>query len=135
MNRIALDTTFLIDLQNERRKRGVARGALDFLREHTDTVFYLPVIARGEYLEGFADPESLEARHWIDALEPIGVSREASTEYARVTRMLRAEGRLIGGNDLWIGCATKLAGMPLATANTGDFGRIPGLEVIDYRKG
>lgn len=134
MNRIALDTTFLIDLQNERRKRGVARGALDFLRSHSDAVFYLPVIARGEYLEGFADPESAEATDWIDSLQPIGISREAATEYAKVTRMLRTEGRLIGGNDLWIGCAAKAAGMPLATANTADFARIPGLEVIEYRK-
>lgn len=135
MNRIALDTTFLIDLQNERRKRGVARGALDFLRKHADTVFFLPVIARGEYLEGFPDPESVEARDWIDLLETIEVSQEAATEYAKVTRKLRLEGRLIGGNDLWIVCAAKVAGMPLATANTGEFGRIPGLKVIDYRKG
>ncbi len=135
MNRIALDTTFLIDLQNERRKRGVARGALDFLRKHAATVFFLPVIARGEYLEGFPDPESVEARDWIDLLETIEVSQEAATEYAKVTRKLRLEGRLIGGNDLWIGCAAKVAGMPLATANTGEFCRIPCLKVIDYRKG
>ena len=135
MNRIALDTSFLIELQNERRKRGAAKGAVDFLRKHSDTVFYLPVVARGEYLEGFADPESAEAGDWIDVLQIIEVSRETATEYAKVTRMLRAEGRLIGGNDLWIGCSAKVAGMPLATANADEFGRIPGLEVIDYRKG
>jgi len=134
MNRIALDTSFLIDLQNERRKRGKARGALNFLRSNADAVFFLPVVARGEYLEGFADPESAEARDWIDSLQPIEVTREAATEYAKVARKLRTEGRLIGGNDLWIGCAAKTAGMPLATANTGDFSRIPGLEVLDYRK-
>ena len=134
MNRIALDTSFLIDLQNERRKRGAAKGAFDFLRKHVDTVFFLPVVARGEYLEGFADPESAEAGDWIDVLQIIEVSRETATEYAKVTRMLRAEGLLIGGNDLWIGCSAKMAGMPLATANAGEFGRIPGLEVIDYRQ-
>jgi len=134
MNRIALDTSFLIDLQNERRKRGIARGALDFLRSNADAVFFLPVIARGEYLEGFADPESAEARDWIDSLQPIEVTREVATEYAKVARKLRTEGRLIGGNDLWIGCTAKTAGMPLATANTGDFARITGLEVLDYRK-
>ena len=34
MDRLALDTTFLIDLQNEHRGRGVRRGALAFLTTH-----------------------------------------------------------------------------------------------------
>ena len=83
MERIALDTSFLIDLQNERRKRGVARGAVDFLRKHAETVFCLPVIARGEYLEGFEDPESAEARDWIDALQPIENYKITRQNYER----------------------------------------------------
>lgn len=37
MDRIALDTTFLIDLQNERRGRGQVRGAREFLESHPET--------------------------------------------------------------------------------------------------
>ena len=43
MERLALDTTFLIDLQNERRGRGKGRGARDFLRANPETELLLPV--------------------------------------------------------------------------------------------
>ncbi len=79
---------------------------------------------------------------WLDQLKLArpDEARPPARGQARVAQpeaalKLRLEGRLIGGNDLWIGCAAKVAGMPLATANAGEFGRIPGLEVIDYRKG
>lgn len=58
MERIALDTTLLIDLQNERRSRGTKRGAVAFLEAHERSELFLPSVALGEYLEGFGDPES-----------------------------------------------------------------------------
>ncbi|MFW5920437.1 MAG: hypothetical protein ACOCUS_01255 [Polyangiales bacterium] len=61
MDRVALDTTFLIDLQNERRGRGEIRGAIAFLRDHASTELLLPSVALGEYLEGFGNPDSDEA--------------------------------------------------------------------------
>lgn len=134
MEEIALDTSFLIDLQHERRGRGPDRGAGAFLLENRSAIFFLPVIARGEYLEGFDEPDSPEAREWIDGIKPLEVTAEVASSYAKVARQLRAAGLLIGTNDLWIGCTALCAGLPLATRNVSEFKRIPGLQVLDYRR-
>ncbi len=97
MERVALDTTFLIDLQNERRARGRPRGAIAFLREHQDTELLLPSIVLGEYLEGFDDPDGAEARSLVSGLRPLDVTPEVARVYAFVTRALRPSARLIGG--------------------------------------
>ena len=54
-------------------------------------------------------------------------------EYGRVTRSSRKAGRLIGTNDLWIAAASLRYEIPLATPNTSEFRRIPGLEVVAYK--
>ena len=132
MDHIALDTTFLIDLQNERRGRGRPQGAKAFLQANLSAEFFVPVIARGEYLEGFERPESPEACEWIDAIKVLEVTVKVALTYASVARHLRATGLLIGSNDLWIGCTALSAQIPLATRNVLEFRRIPGLTVLDY---
>jgi predicted nucleic acid-binding protein len=132
MDRIALDTTFLIDLQNERRGRGADRGAGAFLRAHRNAELFLPVVARGEYLEAFDRPDSAQARELVDALRTLNLTTEVAATYAAVARRLRAAGTLIGTNALWIGATAKTAGLPLVTRNAGEFRRIPGLTVLDY---
>lgn len=135
MDRVALDTSFLIDLQNERRGRGSPRGAIAFLRAHPETHLLLPSVALGEYLEGFRDPRSNEAQALVARLDVLEVSREAAVIYASVARSLREAGRLIGTNDLWIACTAKAAGVPIATRNAEHFERVPGLEVVGYETG
>ncbi len=132
MERLALDTTFLIDLQNERRARGPERGALAFLRVHQDTDLFLPSVALGEYLEGFDDPDGAEALALVASLKILDVTSEVARLYARVTRKLRGRGLLIGSNDLWIGCSARAAEIPIVTRNTEHFLRIPGLQVVGY---
>lgn len=132
MDRIALDTTFLIDLQNERRGRGQLRGAREFLESHPDTELLLPAVALGEYLEGFADPSSPAARALVDPLRILEITAAVAQTYAVTLRHLRSAGLLIGTNDLWIGCTARAANLPLVTRNPEHFSRIPGLQVISY---
>ena len=132
MERLALDTTFLIDLQNERRSRGRPRGALQFLRKNQSAELFLPSVALGEYLEGFEDPDGDDARALIAPLVILEVTETAARHYATATRILRARGRLIGTNDLWIGCTARAAALPVVTRNSDEFRRIPELEVIAY---
>ena len=132
MDRIALDTTFLIDLQNERRGRGQVRGARAFLESHPETELLLPAVALGEYLEGFSDPSLPEARSLVDPLKILEITEAVAHAYAVTVRHLRSAGLLIGTNDLWIGCTARAANLPLATRNTEHFSRIPGLQVIAY---
>jgi len=132
MDRAALDTTFLIDLQNERRARGGVRGAREFLESNRQTELFLPAVALGEYLEGFADPESTAARALVMSLNVLEVTEDVAKRYASTTRYLRSVGKLIGTNDLWIGCTAQAANLPLITRNAAHFSRIPGLQVVAY---
>jgi predicted nucleic acid-binding protein len=132
MERVALDTTFLIDVQSERRARGQPRGAIGFLRAHPTTELMLPSIALGEYLEGFDDPGGAEALALVSTLRILPVTDDVVRAYAAVARSLRAAGRLIGTNDLWIACTAKAAALPIVTRDTAHFQRVPGLEVVGY---
>jgi len=132
MESLALDTTFLIDLQNERRSRGHASGATDFLSEHQSVELLLPAVALGEYLEGFADSNAEAAQALIAPLRVLPVTAETALVYATVVRSLRTKGQLIGTNDLWIACTAKAANLPLLTRNVSEFKRVPGLIVIGY---
>ena len=132
MERVALDTTFLIDLQNERRRRGAPRGAIAFLQANTETELLLPVVALGEYLEGFDDPESNDARSLVAPLRIMPVTAEVASLYAATARSLRQRGRLIGTNDLWIACTARSAGLPIVTRNVDEFRRVSGLSVVEY---
>lgn len=132
MERVALDTTFLIDLQNERRARGQDRGALTFLKANRETELLLPCVALGEYLEGFDEPSSGEARALVSRMRVIDVTPEVAVLYAETARHLRRRGQLIGSNDLWIGCSARVAGVPIVTRNADHFRRIPLLGVLAY---
>jgi tRNA(fMet)-specific endonuclease VapC len=134
MDRVALDTSFLIDLQNERRSRGSPRGALEFLRSNLRTEIFLPSVALGEYLEGFEDPDSDEARALVEPLQTLPVTGDVAKLYATTARALRSKGRLIGTNDLWIACTAKASDLPIATRNVEHFRRVSGLAVIRYAK-
>ena len=134
MERLAIDTTFFIDLQNERRGRAVDRGALAFLRAHVDDELLLPVVALGEYLEGFDDPQSAAAQALVAPLRLLPVTAEVAHLYAITARALRKRGRLIGSNDLWIACTARAAELPILTRNADEFRRVPGLQVVEYAK-
>jgi predicted nucleic acid-binding protein len=132
VERLALDTSFLIDLQNEHRGRGAPAGAVAFLREQSSTELVLPSVALGEYLEGFDDPASAAAQALVSPLRILDVTAEVARTYAAVARALRDAGRLIGTNDLWIACTARAAGVPIVTRNVEHFERVPGLEVVAY---
>jgi tRNA(fMet)-specific endonuclease VapC len=132
VDRVALDTTFLIDLQHDRRARAKARGALAYLRANRNTELLLPAVVLGEYLEGFEDPTGEAARSLVAPLRVLGVTADVATRYAENARSLRAAGRLIGANDLWIACTALAAGVAILTRNAAHFGRVAGLKVVDY---
>jgi len=130
---VALDTTFLIDLQRERAHRRRDGPAHRFLAEDPDRELHLSATALGEFSEGFDDPDDPVLRTMRELHVLMVTDEETALVYGRITRRLRTEGRLIGTNDLWIAAASVRRAIPLVTANSQEFARIEGLEIIGYR--
>lgn len=130
---VALDTSFLIDLQRE-RARGRSDGpAHRFLADDPERELHLSATALGEFSEGFEDPDDPVLRTVRELHVLLVTDEETALEYGRITRRLRADGRLIGTNDLWIAAASIRHGIPLVTSNSEEFSRVDRLEVISYR--
>jgi len=130
--RLSLDTSFLIDLQRE-RTAGAAGPAQALLERDPDVELFLSTVALGEFAEGFEDPDHPVLRMVRELHVLLPVDEQTALAYGRITRRLRADGRLIGSNDLWIAAASVRHGLPLATADAAGFGRVEDLELVVYR--
>lgn len=130
MDALIFDTTFLIDFQRERN--ATPGRAHEFLRRHAESPALLPVVVWAEFAEGFgqlSDPRFLSV---VDSFEILPITVQVAAIYAGLTRQLRAAGKLIGSNDLWIASIALERNQPLVTSNLEHFTRVPGLEVRSY---
>jgi tRNA(fMet)-specific endonuclease VapC len=83
-------------------------------------------------VEGFTNRSDPAFLSMVESFEPLPVTREVANTYAKITPKLRAKGRLIGSNDLWIAASAIEKNLPLVTRNTVDFSRISGLQLRSY---
>ena len=128
---LILETTFLVDLERERRRRSPGR-AHRLLAGHADARLYITHTVAGELAAGksLADRQGWEA--FIGPFVILPITPEVAWIYGRTVRYLQDNGLLIGSNDLWI-AATALANqLPVVTGNSAHYRRVPGLQVIDY---
>jgi tRNA(fMet)-specific endonuclease VapC len=130
---LSVDTTFLIDLHRERSAGDDDGAAHRFLKRSPNAELLLSTIALGEFAEGFDRVEDPVVAAMRNAHTLVPVDDHIAFVYARVARVLRRRGELIGGNDLWIGCTSLRLGIPVVTANVGHFRRIDGLGIVQYR--
>jgi tRNA(fMet)-specific endonuclease VapC len=131
--RVAFDTTFLIDFQRERSRGETDGPAHAFLASDPDVEFLLPSTALGEFGEGFDDAEDPVLRTLRELHVLLPVDEQTTLVYGRITRALRAAGKLIGANDLWIAAASIRHEVPLVTANVAEFRRVEGIQILPYR--
>lgn len=130
-DRLILETTFLVDLERERRD---AKGgpATRFLREHPDSGLCITLTTAGE-IAGGLEPD--ERERWASLVRRFAVLRpdlEVAWTYGGIYRHLRDNGLLIGANDLWIAATALAHGLPLVTRNERHFRRVAGLRVMGY---
>ena len=128
---LILETTFLIDLERERSKRR-AGSTRDFLKRHGRCRLFITGVVAGELAAGVSLGKREEWEEFIRPFRILPLTRDVCWEYGVTYRYLQQQGRLIGGNDLWIGAAGLAYGMPVVTRNPEHFRRIPRLEVISY---
>ncbi len=65
----------------------------------------------------------------ITASDVVDCTRETARRYGAIYADLQRRGQMIPINDIWIAAAALQHGVPVATHDTGHFGRVPGLNV------
>jgi len=128
---LILETSFLIDLERE-HSRGAPGPAVAFLEANGDARLYLPFIVAGELAAGTSLADRARWEAFLAPFYVLASSADVSWEYGRAYRYLQENGRLIGGNDLWIAATALAYRMPVVTRNVEHYRRVPGLEVEAY---
>lgn len=125
------DTGFLIDLWREVSKPGAASR---FASANAAKQIGLCWVVAGEFLCG-----GMAAQHDAGMITaflaryPVVQSNPSIIhEYANLFVELKRQNQLIGPNDLWIAACARAMDLPLLTANTAEFKRVPGLTVLTY---
>jgi len=73
-----------------------------------------------------------QAEAVLKALPVLPLEQPVDLEYATIRTDLESRGLPIGPNDLLIAAHARHLGLILATGNTGEFKRIPGLQVENW---
>jgi len=131
MDKLILDTCFLIDYQREAQSREPG-PVHSFLSKQGERELQISTIAWGEFLAGFPQPDHPFVRFAHDKLEILPVTEPVASTYRKVYRSLKAGGQLIGANDLWIASHALYLGRPLVSRNRSEYNRVPDLQLLTY---
>ncbi len=122
------------------------RGRLDLsarLAGRGSEEAFVSVISASELLHGVhraVDP-AIRARRlaYVEAIlarfRVLEIDLAAARSHAELWAYLAARGQMIGVHDSWIAAACIAGDLTLATANTREFGRVPGLRVDNWLAG
>ena len=69
----------------------------------------------------------------LSAIEALPLAEPAQRHYGIIRNALERVGRPVGHNDLWIAAHAIALGATLVTNNLGEFGRVAGLGIEDWR--
>lgn len=123
-----LDADWVISFLNGRP------NAIELVTKLADDGIAIGAITYGEIVEGLLGVErSRDRLHEFEQLtssvDLLPVDVPVARHYAQVRSTLRAEGRLIPDNDLWI-AATALEHNLTLVSRDSHFERVPGLELL-----
>jgi predicted nucleic acid-binding protein len=128
---LILETTFLVDLERE-LLRGEEGPAQDFLAGNASARLYITFTIAGELAAGVERGGRDRWEEFLRSFVVLPFGPDVCWEYGQTYRYLKANGLLIGANDLWIGATALAFDQPLVTRNVDHFRRIPGLTVVEY---
>lgn len=126
-----LDTTVLVDLQRELR-HGSAGPATSLLERFADEPVSITFVTWMEFAEGFSEDRREDCDTFLGAFEVLWPDYEVAWLASRIARRLQIEGRTIGDHDAWIAAFAVRSREMLATRNVDHFGRVAGLEIVEY---
>jgi len=127
---VLIDTGLLVDLE-----RGVANPKVDAAIGEEDRA--ISVITVSELLHGVHRAEGAQrarrsafVEHLLAGIRALEITEQVARVHANVWAQLAARGEVIGAHDLWIAATALAHGMGLATGNTREFNRVPGLRLV-----
>jgi len=126
---VLIDTSVLVNV--ERRGLSLERALGE--RERA-----ISVITASELLHGVhgATDDRIRTRrqafveHLISAIEPLPITTSVARAHAEIWAGLERSGEAIGAHDMWIAATAISHGMEVATANSTEFERVPGVTVV-----
>lgn len=68
----------------------------------------------------------------LTALPILDITLEVARIHAELIAALRQQGQTLGANDALIAATALASGYALLTTDSGDFSRVPGLEVLPF---
>lgn len=110
------------------------------IKANPDAGMFVSVVTCSELLHGVWRATGASARtrrtafveHIVQQFPLLPVDEAAARIHARVWAELEEAGTMIGPNDLWLAASALAHGLTFATANIGEFRRVPGLDVEDW---
>jgi predicted nucleic acid-binding protein len=127
---VLIDTGLLVDLV-----RGVADPEVDGAIGEEDRA--ISVITVSELLHGVHRAEGAQrarrsafVEYLLAGMRALEITEQITRVHADIWAQLALRGEVIGAHDLWIAATALAHGMGLATGNTREFKRIPGLRLI-----
>jgi tRNA(fMet)-specific endonuclease VapC len=135
MNPVLLDTDILSEVlkQHDDHVLNAARAYLDQWRRFT-----FSALTRYEILRGLRTKGAVRQELAFDALcrysQVLPVTDPIAVRAAAIYAELQSRGKLIGDADILIAATALEYGLAFVTGNTTHFDRIPGLQVLNWRK-
>ena len=127
---LLLDTTFLLDLHDElRRKDGADGPAKRFMRANKTLPMAITPVTANEYAAGIRNER--EARRFLRRFRMIAIGRDIALTASRLDREQSAKGFRLGENDTWQ-AAIALQFDLTVVSNDSDFDKAPQVKRRNY---
>jgi tRNA(fMet)-specific endonuclease VapC len=130
---VLIDTGLLVDLE-----RGVTNPDVERAIGEEDRA--ISVVTVSELLHGVHRASGAQrarrsafVEHLLAGMRAIEITEQIARVHAEIWAQLAARGEVIGAHDLWIAATALAHGMGLASGNTREFKRVPGLRLIEPR--
>jgi tRNA(fMet)-specific endonuclease VapC len=110
---------------------------LEQLRVISPEQVCISIVTEAELLYGAEiSPRSERDRRavadFLMQVQVLDLPRMAAPYYAQIRAGLKARGQMIGANDLFLAAHAMSLGLTLVTNNTREFGRISGLQFVNW---